>query len=221
MRRENRAASSRRRQELIRASSDRDARACRRQKEPNPRERHSAHVQKQTSITIGGLQHLGVYVEAREPELCHFLREQLDAVDRIAENDRLVDCQLGEERVQAVHLLPLLHKCVELCHAFEGQFLHQIDLVWSVHEAILEDLDLLREGGGEEQYLPLLGHVLDDLLDQWHEFWREKFVRLVKADAAALAQIGDALLRHVAQTPRRRNDDMHRVVQPKNIVLQA
>ena len=29
------------------------------------------------------------------------------------------------------------------------------------------------------------------------------------------------LLRHVAQTPWRRNDDMHRVVQPKNIVLQA
>lgn len=37
------------------------------------------------------LQHLGVDVEARVPELGDLFREQLDAVDAVAKDDRLVD----------------------------------------------------------------------------------------------------------------------------------
>jgi hypothetical protein len=42
-----------------------------------------------------------VDVEARVAELGDLLGEELDAVDRVAEDDRLVDGQLAEQRVQA------------------------------------------------------------------------------------------------------------------------
>ena len=50
------------------------------------------------------LQHARVDVEARVAELGDLLRQELDAVDAVAEDDRLVDLQLGEERVEAVDL---------------------------------------------------------------------------------------------------------------------
>ena len=43
----------------------------------------------------GALQHLGVDVEAAVAELGDLLREQLDAVDGVAEDDGLVDLQLS------------------------------------------------------------------------------------------------------------------------------
>mmetsp|Transcript_1728 Transcript_1728/g.7123 ORF Transcript_1728/g.7123 Transcript_1728/m.7123 type:complete len:213 (-) Transcript_1728:1117-1755(-) len=64
------------------------------------------------------LHHLRVDVEARVPELGDLLRQKLDAVHAVAEDDALVDLQLGEERVQAVHFLLLLHKRVVLRDAF-------------------------------------------------------------------------------------------------------
>ena len=78
------------------------------------------------------LLHASMNVEARVPELGDLLRQQLDAVDRVAKDDALVDLQLREQRVQAVHLLAFLHKCVVLRHTLESQFLHQVDLVSGV-----------------------------------------------------------------------------------------
>ena len=50
------------------------------------------------------LGHLGVDVEAAEPELGDLLGQKLNSLRRVAEDDRLVDLQLREERVQAVNL---------------------------------------------------------------------------------------------------------------------
>jgi hypothetical protein len=44
------------------------------------------------------------------PQLRNLFRQQLNTVRRIAENNALVDLQLLKQRVQAVHLLTLLHK---------------------------------------------------------------------------------------------------------------
>ena len=57
------------------------------------------------SVRLG---HLGVDVVAAVAELGDLLGEQLDPLSGVAEDDALVDLQLGEERVEAVHLLPLL-----------------------------------------------------------------------------------------------------------------
>ena len=48
------------------------------------------------------LKHLRVDVKARVPELGDLLREKLDAVHAVAKDDRLVDLQLGEERVHDI-----------------------------------------------------------------------------------------------------------------------
>ncbi len=45
------------------------------------------------SVSVG-LEHLGVDVEARVPKLGDLLGEQLDAIDRVAEYDRLVNLEL-------------------------------------------------------------------------------------------------------------------------------
>ena len=50
------------------------------------------------------LGHLGVDVEAAEPELGDLLGQKLNPLSGVAEDDGLVDLELGEERVQAVNL---------------------------------------------------------------------------------------------------------------------
>lgn len=62
-------------------------------------------------------------------ELGDLASEQLDTLGGVAEDDGLVDLELGEQRVEAVHLLAFFDKGVELCHTLEGQRFHKIDLV--------------------------------------------------------------------------------------------
>ena len=166
------------------------------------------------------LLHLGVDVEARVAELGDLLGEELDAVDAVAEDDRLVDLQLGEERVEAVHLLALLDESVVLGDALERELLHQVDLVRLAHQPLLEGLHLDGEGGREEEDLPLRRHVADELLDDRHELGREELVRLVEANDVAGVELGDALLGHVEHAARRGDDDVHRLVQAQDVVLE-
>ena len=81
-------------------------------------------------------------------ELCDLLCKELDPLSGVAEDDALVDLQLGEKRVEAVDLLPLLHEGIVLCDALEGQLVHQIDLVGVAHVLPHEGLDRQGEGGG-------------------------------------------------------------------------
>ena len=74
------------------------------------------------------LLHLAVDVVAAEPELRDLLGQQLHSRVRVAEDDALVDPQLGEQGVQAVHFLLLFHVRVELRQSFERQLLHQVHL---------------------------------------------------------------------------------------------
>ena len=75
------------------------------------------------------LLHFRVDVKARVAQLCDFAREQLDAVHRIAEDDRLIDLEFGEERVEAMNLLPLLDEGVELRDPLQREVVHQIDFI--------------------------------------------------------------------------------------------
>ena len=103
------------------------------------------------------LGHLGVDVVAAVAELCNLLGEELDPLSGVAEDDALVDLQLGEERVEAVDLLPLLHEGVVLGDSLQGQFVHQVDLVRISHVLPHEGLD--REGEG--------GRIKEDLSGLW------------------------------------------------------
>jgi uncharacterized protein with von Willebrand factor type A (vWA) domain len=61
-----------------------------------------------------GLLHLGVNVVARVSQLGNLLGKELDAVDRVAKDDTLIDFEFGKERVQAVYLLALFDVGIEL-----------------------------------------------------------------------------------------------------------
>lgn len=66
------------------------------------------------------LLHLGVDVVATVAKLGDLFRQQFDTLCRIAEDDRLVDLQLGEQGIEAVHLLSLLDERVVLGDTLQG-----------------------------------------------------------------------------------------------------
>mmetsp|Transcript_2200 Transcript_2200/g.7977 ORF Transcript_2200/g.7977 Transcript_2200/m.7977 type:complete len:876 (+) Transcript_2200:144-2771(+) len=166
------------------------------------------------------LDHLGVDVKARVAQLRDFAREELDAVHRVAENDRLVDLELRKEGVQAVHLLALLDKGVVLRDALQRELVHEVDDVRLAEEAVLEILHRHREGGGVEQNLTLRRHEPDDFLDERLELRAQELVRFVHDENPALIKLRDALLRQVEDATRRRDDDVHHLVQPHDVVLE-
>ena len=83
------------------------------------------------------------------------LRQQLDPRDGVTEDDGLVYPQLGEQGLEAMQLLALLNEGVVLCHAFQRQLGHDVDLRSMSNRKILflERLDGLRECGREEEHL--------------------------------------------------------------------
>ena len=70
--------------------------------------------------------HLGVNEEAGVAQLRDFLRQKLHTLHGVAEDDALVDLQLGEESVQAVHLLALLNVSIVLRHALQSELIHEV-----------------------------------------------------------------------------------------------
>lgn len=87
------------------------------------------------------LKHAGMRVEARVAQFSDLLRQQLDTVCGIAENDGLIDLELGEESVQAMNLLLFFDKSIELCDTTQSEFVHEIDLIRVSHVLVLEVLD--------------------------------------------------------------------------------
>ena len=73
------------------------------------------------------LPHLGVNVETGVAKLRDLLSQQLNTLHRVAEDDALVDLEFGEECVEAVDFLLLLHIGVELSDATEGELVHQVN----------------------------------------------------------------------------------------------
>ena len=88
---------------------------------------------------------------------------------------------LGEKSVEAVDLLPLLHKCVVLRDTLECQLVHEVDLVRLVEPPLRKVLHSHGEGRRIEQNLAGGGRQPQDALDDGLEFRREQLVRLGKA----------------------------------------
>ena len=98
------------------------------------------------AITVR-LDHLGVNVEARISEFRDLSSEQLDTSHAVAENDRLIDLKLAEERVQAVNLLLLFDKGVVLGDTLERELLHEVDDIRFAQVLVLEVLHSDGESG--------------------------------------------------------------------------
>jgi len=65
------------------------------------------------------LQHSRVRVEAGVAKLSNLLGKKFDAIRRVTEDDGLVDLELVEEGVQAVHLLLLFDESIVLGNTAE------------------------------------------------------------------------------------------------------
>lgn len=147
------------------------------------------------------------------------LSEQFDAFGRVAEDDALVDVELGEEGVQAVEFLALLEVGVILSYTFESQFLHQIDEMWFFEVFLLEISDALGVCGGEKKELGVFGNLYN-LLDNALEVHREKLINLVQDHHSAFFQVGDSLAAQVQDAAGCSHENVHCLVQPINIVLE-
>ena len=169
----------------------------------------------------GGLGHLGVAVKAGVTELGDLLGKKLNTVGGVAEDDRLVDLQLGEERVQAVHLLLLFYESVVLGDAAQRELVHQIDLVRCVHVLIGKVFDGDGEGGGEEHELTVLGMTPKDLLDGLKELDREQLICFIHNEHGAFAQVGDILSCKICYSAGGADEDVDRLAETEYVVSQA
>mmetsp|Transcript_73835 Transcript_73835/g.213891 ORF Transcript_73835/g.213891 Transcript_73835/m.213891 type:complete len:265 (+) Transcript_73835:476-1270(+) len=167
------------------------------------------------------LVHPGVDKKTGVAELCDLLCEKFHTRHRIAEDDRLIDLQLREQCVQAVHLLALLDERVELRDAFEGELVHQVDFMRFGHVLVLELQDGHREGRREHQDLPVSRQKLEKVFDDRLELRAQQLVRLVHHKHLALVQLAHCLVRQVENASRCGHDNMHLVVQPHDVLPQA
>eukprot|EP00598_Pedospumella_elongata_P012220 CAMPEP_0185012080 /NCGR_PEP_ID=MMETSP1098-20130426/98114_2 /TAXON_ID=89044 /ORGANISM="Spumella elongata, Strain CCAP 955/1" /LENGTH=384 /DNA_ID=CAMNT_0027541129 /DNA_START=1898 /DNA_END=3052 /DNA_ORIENTATION=- len=172
------------------------------------------------SVTIG-LLHLGVNVKAGVAELGDLLGQELHAVHAVAEDDALVDVELGEQRVEAVHLLLLLHKGVVLGDTSQGQLVHEVDHVGIGEELLLEGAHGHGEGGTEQADLAVALALADQGLEDLLELRREKLVGLVHHDDLALGQVGDALVGEIVHTARSGDHHVHGRVEADDIITQV
>jgi hypothetical protein len=68
-------------------------------------------------------------VIARVSQFGNLLRKQLNAVHGVAENNALVDFQLGKQGVEAMYLLPFFNICIKLKNTAEGKLVHEVNAV--------------------------------------------------------------------------------------------
>ena len=169
----------------------------------------------------GGLGHLCVAVEAGVAQLGDLLGKKLDTVGGVAEDDGLVDLQLGEERVQAVNLLFLLYESVILRDAAQRELVHQVDLVGGGHVLVGKVLDRDWEGGGEEHELAVLGVAPENLLNRLKELDREKLVCFVHNEHGAFAQVGDVLSCKICYSAGGADEDVDGLAETEDVISQA
>mmetsp|Transcript_60649 Transcript_60649/g.136491 ORF Transcript_60649/g.136491 Transcript_60649/m.136491 type:complete len:300 (-) Transcript_60649:54-953(-) len=167
------------------------------------------------------LVHARVDEEAGVAQLCDLLGQELHARHGVAEDDGLVDLQLGEERVEAVHLLALLHEGVELRDAFERELVHEVDFVRLGHVLVLELHDGHGEGRGVHEDLSVRGQELQQVLDDGLELGAEQLVRLIHDHHLAALKVADALVREVQHAAGRRHHDVHLVVEAHDVLAEA
>ena len=169
----------------------------------------------------GLLGHLGMAVEARVAQLRDLLGQKFDAVGRVAEDDGLVDLELGEERVETVHLLLLLDEGIVLRDAAQGELVHEVDLVRADHVLVAEILDREGEGGGEEHDLAVLGVKLEQLFNDWRKLNGKQLVRFVHDEHGALAQVGNLLACQIEDSAGGAHHHVYWVLEADDVVPKA
>src|ERR1700712_5112830 len=85
-----------------------------------------------------GLHHPSMTIETGKAKFCDFLGKKLNTVGGVAEDDRLVDLELGEERVETVDLLFLLNKSVVLSNTAKSELVHEVDFIRIGHVLVGE-----------------------------------------------------------------------------------
>lgn len=173
-------------------------------------------VEHLVSVLLG---HPGMDVERRVPHLRDRLCEPLDPLQRVAEYHRLVDPEVVKERAEAVQFLPFLHKRVVLSDTFECELLHKVDSLGFRHVPELEIPHGLGERCGEQHNLSLLGQDGEQLLHHVRERPRQESVRLVQHKHRHAIEVDNLLFCEVEDAPWCRHDDVHRAIEPHNVVL--
>ena len=158
--------------------------------------------------------------EARVSKLSDFLGEELYAVRRVAEDDALVNLQLGEECIETVHFLALFDKRIVLRHTAEREFIHEVDLVRLDHVLVLEVLDDQWECRREEHHLALAREQAEQLFHHGRELGREQLICLVHHIDTALGKIRDAFAAEIENTAGRADKDMDGLSKAQNIFLE-
>lgn len=164
------------------------------------------------------LGHLGMDIIATIAQLGDFLGEQFDALRAVAEDDALIDVQLAEKRVEAVHLLPLLHKSVVLCDALQRQFLHEVNLVRITQMLLHELLDSERERGGEQKNLTFAWQARDNMIEHALKVGAEQLVSLIQHENTAVVHFGHLLVHEIKDATGRGDDHLHLLVDAHNVV---
>mmetsp|Transcript_1435 Transcript_1435/g.2632 ORF Transcript_1435/g.2632 Transcript_1435/m.2632 type:complete len:289 (+) Transcript_1435:1024-1890(+) len=167
-----------------------------------------------------GLLHLCMNVITGVAKFRNFLGQQFHAVYRVAKNDTLVDFQFGKESVEAMDLLPLLHIGIKLSDTSKGEFVHKINTVRGRDKLLAKGLDSHGEGSTEQADLVFVVAEIDNLLQDWLELGREKLVGFVHNDCFHVAQIGNLFRSKVEDTSRGCHNNVNRVVETHDIILQ-
>ena len=167
------------------------------------------------------LLHFGMNVVARVSKFGNFLGQQFDSVNRVAKDDTLIDLKLGKKCVETVDLLSLFDVGVKLGDTTKGKFVHEVNTVWAGDELLAERFDRDREGSAKETDLVVLVAKVDNLFQDGLELGREKLIGFVHDDSFDVAQIGNLFGRKIKNTSRGGNNDVDRVVETHDIVLEG
>jgi hypothetical protein len=117
-----------------------------------------------------------MYKETRISKLGNLLGQKFDTCHGIAKYYSLVDLQLGEKCVQAMHLLAFLDESIELRDALECQLIHEIDFICIGHVLNLEIQDRRWKGGRVHQNLTVSWQEIDEVFDDGLELWTKQLI---------------------------------------------
>ena len=69
------------------------------------------------------------------------LGQELDPFGVLAEDDGLIDVELGEEGVESMQVFLLLEVGIVLGHTLQGELIHEVDILRVRHVIFLEAFD--------------------------------------------------------------------------------
>ncbi len=142
-------------------------------------------------ITVS-LVHFGVNEEAGVAELANLASQQLNTLCTITEDDGLRNIKFREKSVQTVELLSFFQESVVLCQSLQRQLFSDLDVLGLRHVSLLEVADFHRISGAKKCDLAVIGHHLENLLDNLLKLARDKLINLVKHAELALVKLGVA-----------------------------